>query len=97
MSRIGNAYRNLVTDDQMAFTHEQIHIGRIGEDIRAFVVDYKQSCKHLQAFPKMWRPASADTLGRRAGKMPPNETPEDYLPQETSSLIEVECLEYCAI
>lgn len=51
MSRIGNAYRNLVTDDQMAFTHEQIHIGRIGEEIDIFVVDYKQSCKHLQAIP----------------------------------------------
>ena len=61
---------DLVTDDQMAFTHEQIHIDRIGEDIQVFVVDYKQSCKHLQAFPKMWRTASADLLGRGKDSMP---------------------------
>ena len=35
----------------MAFTYEQIHIDRIGGEMELFVIDYKQSCKHLQAFP----------------------------------------------
>ena len=51
LSRIGNAERSLVTDDQIPLTYEQIHIDHIGVGREVFVIDYKRSCKHLQAFP----------------------------------------------
>ncbi len=59
---------------------KQIRIDRIGEEIEVFVVDYKQSCKNLQASPSRCggQPRQRFSAKVLAVGMPSNNTLEHH-------------------